>query len=59
MNKGALHRRLGIPQGQPIPSSTIRADLARAKKSGDVRDEKQDVEALNFRAAGRRRRKGA
>jgi len=45
---GALHRDMGIPQGQKIPKSKIRAKLTRDKKSGNTTGEKRDVFALNF-----------
>ncbi len=53
IDKGALHRRLGIAPGKKIPRGMIRADLRRAEKAHDVRDEKQDLFALNM---GRRAR---
>ena len=49
IKKGALHKRLGIPKGDKIPTSRIRADLAKAKRAGDIHHERQDVLALNFR----------
>lgn len=47
-HKGLLHKRLGVPQGQKIPKSKIRADLAKAKRTGNVSAERQDLFALNF-----------
>ena len=45
---GALHRDMGVPQGQKIPRGKIRAKLARDKKSGNTTGVKRDVFALNF-----------
>jgi hypothetical protein len=48
-NRGALHRDMGVPQGQKIPKSKIQAKLARDKASGNTKGVKRDVFALNFR----------
>jgi len=50
--KGALHKRLGIPQGQKIPLSIIRKKLAALKKkknktAAEVKKERQLVFAAN------------
>ena len=47
-NKGALHRDMGVPQGQKIPKSKIRSKLAHDKASGNSKGVKRDVFALNF-----------
>lgn len=47
-HRGLLHEHLGIKQGQKIPKKKIRADLKKAKKSGNVAEERRDVFALNF-----------
>ena len=33
---GALHRALGVPQGQKIPEKKLTQKLTQAKKSGDT-----------------------
>jgi hypothetical protein len=48
-NRGALHRDMGIPQGQKIPKARIQAKLARDKASGNTKGVKRDTFALNFR----------
>lgn len=47
-NKGALHRDMGIPEGQKIPKSKIRSKLARDKAHHNTKGVKRDVFALNF-----------
>lgn len=47
-NRGALHRDMGVPQGQKIPKSKIRSKLAHDKASGNTKGIKRDVFALNF-----------
>ena len=44
-NKGKLHARLGVPQGQPIPAAKLRA----AKKSPDPSLRKEATFAINAR----------
>jgi hypothetical protein len=34
--KGALHRQLGVPEGESIPSSKLSAAAARAKRTGNT-----------------------
>lgn len=48
-NRGALHRDMGVPQGQKIPKSKIQAKLAHDKAAGNTKGVKRDVFALNFR----------
>jgi hypothetical protein len=48
-NRGALHRDMGVPQGQKIPKAKIQAKLSRDKASGNTKGVKRDVFALNFR----------
>ncbi len=53
---GKLHKRLGIPDGEPIPTSLLRTKLAAAKRAKDVEFERELVFALNarkFKHAGR------
>jgi hypothetical protein len=47
-NRGALHRDMGVPQGQKIPKNKIRAKLAHDKAAGNAKGVKRDVFALNF-----------
>jgi hypothetical protein len=47
-NKGALHRDMGVPQGEKIPKSKIRAKLRHDKAEHNVKGERRDVFALNF-----------
>lgn len=47
IKKGALHKDMGIPQGQKIPVGAIRAKLARDKASGNSKGVKRDVFAIN------------
>lgn len=47
-HRGLLHKELGVPQGKKIPKAKIRADLAKAKRTGNVAEEKRDVFAENF-----------
>lgn len=47
-HRGLLHEMLGVKKGQKIPRSRIRADLAKAKRTGNVAEEKRDIFALNF-----------
>jgi hypothetical protein len=42
-NKGKLHKRLGVPQGEPIPAGKI----AQAKKSSDPSLRKEATFAQN------------
>jgi len=44
-HKGLLHKKLGIPEGKPIP----RERLVAAEKSKDVSIKKEAVFALNAR----------
>lgn len=47
IKKGALHKDMGIPQGQKIPVGAIRAKLSRDKASGNKKGVKRDVFAIN------------
>jgi hypothetical protein len=49
IDEGALHRRLGIPEGQPIPLAELHADLTNAQQAHNIREIRQDVFALNSR----------
>lgn len=50
-NKGALHRELGVPEGEKIPAKK----LARAGKSGDARTRKRVALARTGARYGGRR----
>lgn len=47
-HRGLLHAELHVGQGKKIPKKKIRKDLAKAKRTGNVAEEKRDVFALNF-----------
>lgn len=47
-HKGLLHKELGVKEGHKIPKKAIAKDLAKAKASGNVAEEKRDVFAENF-----------
>ncbi len=47
VKKGALHKRLGIPEGQDIPLALLRRKLVAAKKAKDTEFIRQLVFALN------------
>lgn len=47
-HRGLLHEELHVKKGSKIPRGKIRANLRKAKKSGNVAQEKRDVFALNF-----------
>lgn len=47
-HRGLLHKELGVAPGKKIPKAKIRADLAKAKRTGNVAEEKRDVFAENF-----------
>jgi hypothetical protein len=49
-NKGRLHKRLGVPEGEPIPESK----LASAKRSSDPSERKEATFAENARKWGRK-----
>jgi len=51
MRKGGLHRTVGVPEGEKIPASKVRA--ARAGRYGPL-GKKQAVAATGLLAAGRR-----
>ena len=55
LKKGALHKEMGIPQGKPIATSTLKKTVAKAKKSGNVKEERRAVQALNFRKGGKKK----
>lgn len=46
---GALHRELGIPEGEKIPMKTLEKEKKIAKSEGDTRLMKRVVFAENFR----------
>lgn len=48
LKKGALHKELHIAAGKHIPESTLSKDLKKAKKSGNVTEERRIVFAENF-----------
>ena len=47
-HRGLLHAELHVPRGKKIPKKKVRADLAKAKRTGNVAEERRDVFALNF-----------
>jgi hypothetical protein len=47
--KGALHRQLHVPEGEPIPASKLKAAGARAKRTGNT----QLAKRVGFAKAGR------
>ena len=47
IKKGALHKDMGIPQGQKIPVSKIRSKLKKDKAHGNATGVKRDVFAIN------------
>lgn len=47
-NRGKLHKRLGIPEGETIPMSRLHSELKKAKDSGDTELEKMVNFAINF-----------
>jgi len=49
LKKGALHKQMGVKQGEKIPVADLHAKLAAAKKRGDVTTERRVVFALNAR----------
>ena len=48
-HEGDLHKRLGIPEGEKIPSSVLAEEKAKAKASGDTKKLRQIVFAENAR----------
>lgn len=52
-HRGLLHKELGVAPGKKIPKSKVRADLAKAKRTGNVAEEKRDVFDLNFGKKGK------
>jgi len=49
MKKGALHKQLGVPQGQKIPASKI---AAAAKKGGKLGKRARLAQTLNHLRGG-------
>lgn len=47
-HRGLLHKRMGVSPGKKIPKGRIRADLKKAERTGNVKDERQDEFALNM-----------
>lgn len=48
-HKGLLHKKMGVPQGEKIPTAKLEADKASAKRRGDTARVKQDTFAINAR----------
>ena len=46
-NKGLLHKKLGLSPGKKIPSVTLSSAKSKAKKSGNVKLEREVVFAQN------------
>jgi len=49
LKKGALHKQMGVAQGEKIPVADLHAKLAAAKKRGDTQTVRRVVFALNAR----------
>lgn len=47
MEKGALHKRLGIPEDDMIPMATINAEIAKLHKKSEG-DKKLNADELKF-----------
>lgn len=47
IEKGALHRQMGIPQGQKIPVETLRQKMKAAQARGDTKTVKRVNFAIN------------
>jgi hypothetical protein len=48
-NRGKLHKKMGVPKGEKLPTAAIAKKKAAAKKSGDTATVKQTTFALNAR----------
>jgi hypothetical protein len=48
-NKGLLHKKMGVPEGTTLKASALEAKKKSAKKSGNVKLEREVVFAQNFR----------
>lgn len=46
--RGLLHKKLNVPQGQPIPANKLAAAAKRAKATGDTALSKEVTFAKNF-----------
>jgi hypothetical protein len=46
-HKGLLHEALGIAKNKKIPGSKLKTAIATAKRTGNVKEEKQAVFAQN------------
>ena len=55
VEKGALHKQLGVPQGSPIPINLIEQKLKTAPKGSKL--QKRLIFALNFKRIAARRKK--
>jgi len=51
-NRGLLHRKLGVPEGEKIPEGKIDAAKARAKRTGNTTLMKETTFAQNFGGKG-------
>lgn len=49
-HKGALHRSMGIPQGQKISMADLMKTKAKAKASGNITEEKRATFAANAKS---------
>jgi len=47
-HRGLLHEALGIAKDKKIPGAKLKSALARAKKTGNVKLEREAVFAENF-----------
>lgn len=48
IKRGALHKELGVPEGEKIGEKRLNAAKANAKKTGDTKEMKRVVFAENF-----------
>jgi len=48
-NAGKLRRKVGAKKGRKIPVAKLKRTVAKAKKSGNVREEREAVFAENAR----------
>lgn len=49
LDKGELHRVMGVKQGKHLSSKSLSKEKATAKKSGDVKEEREVQFAINAR----------
>jgi hypothetical protein len=52
-NKGLLHQKMGVAADKPIPAGALQKKKVAAKKSGNVKTEREAVFAQNAKKWGR------